>query len=162
MTDAPGTIWTICRHIEWCCLNGYSTYLLWRNSHVGYQSLLDINYFYNMASADLNTVSFNIYGFKSSYPTVDLLLEEGADIVIYMWALAKTCRNFYYKKSRYKDFNCWTHVECSTDCDHISAGRPYGGHGWICKRIKSVPYKVIECDSGRIRGLHVTQNPIEF
>ena len=34
-----------------------------------------------MASADLNIVSFNIYGFKSSYPTVDLLLEEGADIV---------------------------------------------------------------------------------
>ncbi len=84
--------------------------MLWRNSHVGYQSLIDINYFYNMTSADLNIVSFNIYGYiNSTYPTVVLLLEEGADIVF-------TCEHWlkpaelFTMKSRYMCLNCWTHV----------------------------------------------------
>ena len=34
-----------------------------------------------MTSADLNIAIFNIYGFKSSYPTVDILLEESTYIV---------------------------------------------------------------------------------
>ncbi len=56
------------------------------------------------------------------------------------------------------DLNCWTHFECSIDCDHISTDRPYGGLAWICKQIKSVSYKVIERDSDRVSGLQVIQN----
>ncbi len=77
-------------------------------THVGYRSVLDINYFYNMTSADL---SFNIYGFKSSYPTVDLLLEEGADIVFTCEHWLKPAELFAIE-SRYMGLNCWTHVEC--------------------------------------------------
>ncbi len=124
---------------------------------MGYRIVLDINYFYNMTSAGLNIVSFNIYGFKSSYPTMDPLLEEGTDIVFTCEHWLKTAELFT-TKCRYMDLNYYPHIECSIDCDHISAGPSYGGLGWICKRIISVPYTVIECDSDRVSGLHVIQN----
>ena len=88
---------------------------------------------------------------------MDLLLGECADIVF-------TCDHWlklgelFTIKSRYVDLNCWTHFKCSIDCDHISAGRRYGGLRWICKRITSLSYKVIECDSDNVSGLQVIQD----
>ncbi len=115
-----------------------------------------------MTSAELNIVSFNIYGFKSSYPAVELLLEAGADLVFTCEHWLKPAELFTTKSRYYGVELLDTRYNVNSDWDHISAGRPYGGLGWICKRIKSVSYNVIECDSDRVTGLQVIQNPIEL
>ncbi len=59
------------------------------------------------------------------------------------------------------DLNCWTHFQCSTDCDYtcISAGRPYGGIGCICRRIPSeYATKLLNVIVTILSGLQVIEN----
>ncbi len=52
----------------------------------------------------------------------------------------------------------WSHMKSSIDPEEVLQGRPYGGVGFICKRIQGLIYKPIEVDNDRITGVQLVQS----
>ena len=84
------------------------------------------------------------------YHTVeDLIDNRDADIVFVCEHCLKnaelnTCNRQFHAKSY------WSRFKSSVSDETENVGRPYGGLGWVCKRLLGVTYNVVETDSDRI------------
>ena len=56
----------------------------------------------------------------------------------------------------FKDHQCY--LKSSIDPTEVLYGRPYGGIGFLCKKMKGVAYRPIECLSDRLYGLEIIVN----
>ena len=101
----------------------------------------------------LNIGTFNCYGLKSSLPYVIELLKFHDIIFINEHWLQK--KDLDKIASIYDQNNYCTYLKSSIDPMSTLLGRPYGGVGFLCKRMKGVTYRVIPCESDRIMGLQI-------
>ena len=90
-------------------------------------------------------VSYNTYGLKSSYGLIDEFLGDDVDIVFICEHWLKPS-DIFIVKEKYNEC-AFTYLKSSMDVESTSGGRPYGGVGWLCKRVPSITYKLIECDN---------------
>ena len=59
----------------------------------------------------------------------------------------------------HSDFNdYWCNLKSSIDPTEALIGRPFGGCGFVCKKIPGLVYRPIECTSERIAGVEVIAN----
>jgi hypothetical protein len=54
--------------------------------------------------------------------------------------------------------NYWSQLKSSIDADVTLEGRPYGGVGFLCKRISGMTYVPIACDNDRICAIQIVVN----
>ena len=52
----------------------------------------------------------------------------------------------------------WTHLKSSIDPTEVLIGRPYGGCGFVCKKMTGVMYRPIVCESDNLCGIAITLN----
>lgn len=52
----------------------------------------------------------------------------------------------------------WTHLKSSIDPTEVLIGRPYGGCGFVCKKLSGIVYRPIPCSSDRLCGLEIIVN----
>ena len=52
----------------------------------------------------------------------------------------------------------WTNFKSSIDPTEVLLGRPYGGCGFVCRKLPGVMYRPIICNSDRICGVQITLN----
>ncbi len=113
-----------------------------------------------MNELSLNVVGFNVHGLNSSYHTVeDLIDNHDADVVFVCehW-LRNAELNTFSRQFHTKSY--WSRFKSSMSDETENIGRPYGGLGWVCKRLPGVTYNVIETDSDRISVLQVLHNKV--
>ena len=103
---------------------------------------------------NINILSYNAYGFKSSHNLVDNELANESDIVFICehWLKPSELGNF---KNTYKNTNCWTFIKSSVDAESVLEDRPHGGVGWICNKINNVSYRGIDIDNDRLSGVQI-------
>ena len=52
----------------------------------------------------------------------------------------------------------WHNLKSSIDPNVVLRGRPYGGCGFVCKKVPGIVYKPITCLSDRISGIELINN----
>ena len=55
----------------------------------------------------------------------------------------------------FKNNNMWVNIKSSIDPEVTLTGRPYGGIGFIAKKLDNIIYKPISVDSDRVIGVQI-------
>ena len=102
---------------------------------------------------DIKITSLNCYGFKSSYDFIDNNILKDTQIMFLCetWIRPSEIGMFTERYTRH-DMNC--HFTSSIDAEKLLKGRPFGGIGFIYKKMKDVSYKTI-VHSDRIMTLEI-------
>ena len=58
----------------------------------------------------------------------------------------------------FKNNQYWCNLKSSMDPEVVHDGRPFGGVGFVCKKLNGVSYIPIKCESDRISGIQLTAN----
>ena len=105
----------------------------------------------------LSVFSYNCYGINSSLNEIVEELRSNSNI-------AFICEHWQHQhelvglKAMLAREGYWSHMKSSIDPEEVLQGRPYGGVGFICKRIQGLIYKPIEVDNDRITGVQLIQS----
>ena len=97
--------------------------------------------------------TYNCHGLKSAIPFVTSLLNSNDILFI--------CKHWLHPGEISTVSQChlssyWSNLKSSMNPVEVTqGGRPYGGCGFICKRVTGLVYKPIPCTSDRISGLQV-------
>ena len=109
------------------------------------------------ASLNLNLVTFNCHGLKSSLAYV-LDLAKGHDILFINEHWLKE-NELYTLNDICDQDDLWCHLQSSVkNTDRPISGRPYGGIGFVCKHFRNTTYRVMNISSDRVLGLQVIRN----
>lgn len=101
----------------------------------------------------VNIATFNCHGLKSSLSFVQSLLETN-DILYVCEHWLRPGELNIISQTHLSSF--WTNLKSSMDPTEVPAGgRPYGGCGFICKRVRGLVFRPIPCTSDRISGVEV-------
>ena len=104
------------------------------------------------ASLNLNLVTFNCHGLKSSLAYV-LDLAKGHDILFINEHWLKE-NELYTLNDICDQDDLWCHLQSSVEnTDRPISGRPYGGIGFVCKHLRNTTYRVMNISSDRVLGL---------
>ena len=103
----------------------------------------------------LDCVTFNCNGYKGSSLYVEKLIQMH-DIVFLCehWMQPKDLvmfeQNLDYDKY-------WTCMKSSVNPDECLKGRPFGGIGYVCKKIVNCHFKTVPCENDRICIIQLAQ-----
>ena len=105
---------------------------------------------------DLKFASFNCNGLKGSMAYVKHLVDSNTiSFLCEHWLRPDelTTMKKYFGDS-------WCHLISSMDPLKQIRGRPYGGLGFICKKLQKVSYQEVQCDFDKIIGMKIIVNQI--
>ena len=101
----------------------------------------------------LDIINFNCNGFKGSYGGILNLIKDNDCVFLCETWLKPNELNGVSKQLNSHGF--WCNMKSSIDPEELLVGRPYGGVGFICKRINGVTYVPLPCDNDRIMAVQV-------
>ena len=106
-------------------------------------------------SIDFTIWSFNCKGVKSSFNCIDDVITKSQCNLMFLCAHWLTPREVSCFKKELSDKKLWNHMKSSIDPEEQVLGRPYGGIGFIGKRVQGITYKPVSVDSDRITGVQL-------
>ena len=108
----------------------------------------------------LNVATLNCRGLKGTLPYVKSMCNDHSVVFVCEHWLRPGELPLVVES----DFSShWTHLKSSMNPTELSAGRPFGGCGFICKKKKGcIVYRPLPCTSDRICGIEVilAQKPV--
>ena len=130
------------RHISPGTLNGT---VMTRNSHLSVEPTTTTT----TNDQCYSVVSLNCHGMKSSLGMVLGQMGSTCDCMFLSETWLKPCELSHIKQEMLKH-NLWSYFKSSIDPEIVLEGRPYGGVGFVCKKIPGVTYVPINCDNNRV------------
>ena len=111
---------------------------------------------HGMETMEYNVISFNCHGLKSSF---DMILRQMSNIscMFLCETWLRPC-DLSVVSNELRNENYWCMMKSSVDPEVTSEGRPYGGVGFICKRITGISYVPINVDNNRICAIKVVSD----
>ena len=85
------------------------------------------------------------------------ILSDKCDIIFICEHWLRPCEVPIFSNDFAKQ-NYWSDLKSSIDPEQLLKGRPYGGIGFVCKKISNITYQSIVVDSNRISGLQLLCN----
>ena len=111
---------------------------------------------HGMEIIEYKVLNFNCHGLKSSF---DMILRQMRNIscMFLCETWLRPC-DLSVISNELRNENYWCMMKSSVDPEVTSEGRPYGGVGFICKRITGISYVPINVDNDRICAIKVVSD----
>ena len=93
---------------------------------------------------------YNCKGFKSAFNCIDSVIDKGVCDLVFLcehWLTPQEVASFKYQS---RDNNRWLHMKSSVSAEEQLVGRPYGGVGFIAKKLPGIVYKPISMQYDRV------------
>ena len=110
----------------------------------------------NLSNVHYSIMNFNCYGLKSSY---NMILNQMDDVncMFLCETWLKPC-DLGTIKNDLINRGYWCMMKSSVDPEVVLEGRPYGGLGFICKKLPGISYLTVNSENDRIGVLQILSN----
>ena len=122
-------------------------------------SILDRDSVTKCENMSISIVNFNCNGFKGSYGGILKLMKDN-DCVFLCETWIKPNELGSISKEL-NSMNFWCNMKSSINPEEVLVGRPYGGVGFVCKRLPGISYVPLPCENDRIVAVQmVAENKV--
>ena len=104
---------------------------------------------------DFNIWSYNCKGLKSSFGLVQELLDSSKCQMLFLCEHWLTPGEVSVFSKLFKESGLWVNLSSSIDPETTLLGRPFGGIGFIAKRMSNITFKPLVIDSDRVAGVQL-------
>ena len=105
----------------------------------------------------INAIGFNCKGIKSNFNYVEHLLQNECDILFLCEHWLKPSE-LYETNNMFREQDLWCNLKSSVPADEILIGRPFGGVGFVCRKLKHCTIKEIPHEDNRLSVIQIVNN----
>ena len=116
-------------------------------------SSMERDYDNEVKDLSLAIVNFNCNGFKGSYGGILNMMKQNDCLFLCETWLKPNELSVITKELN--DLGYWCNMKSSIDPEQILTGRPYGGVGFVCRRICGITYVPLPCENDRIMAVQI-------